>query len=119
MKSVDVCKFGGAAVGSAEAVRIAAAHVECGRLARTDRASRPIVSTDGRDGRRVRAGRPHSLVVIVSAMSGITDLLHGAARAALCGEDFAPAADEFENRHATLARDILKKPQRMLDEIRA
>src|ERR1051325_5306946 len=100
MKSVDVYKFGGAAVGSAEAVRIAAAHVECGRLARTD-----------------RAGRPHSLVVIVSAMSGITDLLHGAARAALCGEDFAPAADEFENRHATLARDILKKPQRMLAEI--
>src|SRR5689334_7309103 len=92
MKSVDVFKFGGAAVGSAEAVRIAAAHVS-------------------------RAER--QLVVVVSAMAGITDLLHGAARTALRGEDFAAAADEFENRHLALAREVLKKPQRMLDEIRA
>jgi aspartokinase/homoserine dehydrogenase 1 len=92
MKSVDVYKFGGAAVGSAEAVRIAAGRAEA---------------------------PPTRLVVVVSAMSGITDLLHGAARAALRGDGFAAAADEFESRHVALAREVLKKPQRMLDEIRA
>src|SRR5947207_7688604 len=95
MKSVDVYKFGGVAVGSAEALRIAAAHV------------------------RGRVENPSHIVVVVSAMSGVTDLLHGAARAAAKSEPFAGAVAEFESRHAALARDVLKKPQRMIDEIRA
>src|SRR5437763_2230286 len=101
MKSVDVYKFGGAAVGSAEAVRIAAEHV---RVA----AAAPAAGA--------RSGRRYTLVV-VSAMSGITDLLHGAARAALHGADFEDAVAEFESRHLALARELLKK--RMDDEIRA
>src|SRR5437763_737422 len=101
MKSVDVYKFGGAAVGSAEAVRIAAEHV---RVA----AAAPAAGA--------RSGRRYTLVV-VSAMSGITDLLHGAARAALHGADFEGAATEFESRHLALSRELLKK--RMDDEIRA
>src|SRR5262245_20032735 len=92
MKSVDVYKFGGVAVGSADAVRIAAGHV--GRA-------------------------PNPTVVVVSAMNGITDRLLGAPRAASHGHDFAAAAAEFEGRHVALAREILKKPQRMIDEIRA
>ena len=95
MKSVDVYKFGGVAVGSAEALRIAAGHV------------------------RGRVENPSHIVVVVSAMSGITDLLHGAARAALEGQPFASAAEELESRHVALAREVLKKPQRMIDEIRA
>ncbi|MEK6376082.1 MAG: aspartate kinase [Acidobacteriota bacterium] len=94
MRSVDVYKFGGVAVGSAEALRIAAAHV--------------------------RRGGPR-LVVVVSAMNGITDLLLGSARAALRRdrEAFAAAAAEFETRHIALAREVVKKPQQLVDEIRA
>jgi aspartokinase/homoserine dehydrogenase 1 len=94
MKSVDVFKFGGAAVGSAEALRIAAEHV---------------------------GARSGKLVVVVSAMSGITDLLLGAARAALAGDRdaYERAAAELESRHVALAREILKKPQPLVDEFRA
>src|SRR5207244_10887287 len=60
------------------------------------------------------------IVVVVSAMSGVTDLLHGAARAALRGDRdaFGAAATEFESRHIALAREVFKKP-RMIDQIRA
>src|SRR4051812_32544318 len=102
MKSVDVYKFGGVAVGSAEAVRIAAGHVRVAAAASAARAP---------------SGRRYPLVVVVSAMSGITDLLYGAAHAALNGQDFESAAAEFESRHLALARELLKK--RMDDEIRA
>lgn len=80
-ESVDVYKFGGAAVGTAEAVRIAARHV---------------------------ARAPGRVVVVVSAMQGITDLLHAAAHAALRSDRDAyhAAADEFERRHTALARDL-------------
>src|SRR4051794_16118497 len=104
MKSVDVYKFGGVAVGSADAVRRAAEHVSVAAAA----------SAAG-----ARSGHRYTLVVVVSAMAGITDLLHGAARAALRGDDFDAAVSEFESRHITLAREVLKKPQRMLEEIRA
>src|SRR5207244_11676757 len=109
MKSVDVYKYGGVAVGSAEALRTAAGHVARG--ARTSgpqaldlrsgahrSAGRPEVD-------RLRTGGPRSIIVVLSAMSGITDLLHGAARAALDGQAFESAAAEFASRHVALARD--------------
>lgn len=78
--SVQVYKFGGAAVGSAEALRMAAEHV--------------------------RAAEPR-LAVVVSAMDGITDLLLGAARSALEGDrkSYQKAAREFESRHIQLVED--------------
>ncbi len=80
-ESVDVYKFGGVAVGSADAVRIAANHV---------------------------ARAPGRVVVVVSAMQGITDLLHGAARSALNRDRdaFTNAANEFESRHLELIRSL-------------
>jgi len=94
MKSVDVYKFGGVAVGSADALRRAAEHV------------------------RNSKGK---LVVVVSAMTGVTDLLLGAARAALQRDRdaYERAAAEFESRHVALVKEVLKKPQRMLDEVHA
>jgi aspartokinase/homoserine dehydrogenase 1 len=82
MKSTEVYKFGGVAVGSADALRVALAHVRRG------------------------AGR---LVVVVSAMNGVTDLLLGAATSALrgdrarCGE----AADAFHERHIALVNALV------------
>jgi aspartokinase/homoserine dehydrogenase 1 len=104
MRSVDVYKFGGVAVGSADALRIAAGHV-----------GRALSPSGG------RVKNPSHLVVVVSAMNGITDLLLGSARAALRRdrEAFAAAAAEFESRHIALAREVLKKPQPLIDEIRA
>ncbi len=83
-KSVEVFKFGGVAVGSADAVRTAVAHVRA--------ATSP-------------------LVVIVSAMNGITDLLLGAAQSALRGDRAAceEAARTFHDRHASLVNDLLGK----------
>ena len=49
MEKPDVFKFGGVAVGNAEAIRLAAGHI--GRVA-------------------------PNVAVVVSAMNGITDLLH-------------------------------------------
>ena len=87
MQSVDVYKFGGVAVGSAQAVRIATEHV--------------------------RAGAPR-LVVVVSAMNGVTDLLLGAARAAEAGDRAATeaAAVEFESRHGALIDEVLTQRAR-------
>jgi aspartokinase/homoserine dehydrogenase 1 len=83
-KAVQVFKFGGVAVGSAEAVRVAAAHVK-------------------------KAGGP--LVVVVSAMNGITDLLLNAAQAAQRGDTqaAADAARTFEERHVALVDDLFGK----------
>ena len=73
MKSVDVYKFGGVAVGSAEALRIAAGHVRVAASA----------SAAG-----ARSGHRYTLVVVVSAMSGIyrTALYHYAANGTVPGE---------------------------------
>ncbi|HET8796426.1 MAG TPA: aspartate kinase, partial [Thermoanaerobaculia bacterium] len=57
--SVDVFKFGGVAVGSAEAIQIAAAHVQRG-ISATNR-----------------------VAAVVSAANGVTDMLLAAAQAAL------------------------------------
>jgi bifunctional aspartokinase / homoserine dehydrogenase 1 len=91
---VDVFKFGGVAVGSADALRRAAAHV---------------------------AHAPGKVIAVVSAMNGVTDLLLDAARSALARDSdaYAKAAAEFESRHTALAKEVLKKPQKMLDEVRA
>jgi aspartokinase/homoserine dehydrogenase 1 len=76
---IDVYKFGGAAVGSPEAVRIAGEHV-----------------------RRASA----RLVVVVSAMVGITDLLLETAKAALRGR--APSTDEFAKRHIEVIDGVIR-----------
>jgi aspartokinase/homoserine dehydrogenase 1 len=82
MKTLEVYKFGGVAVGSADAVRAALAHV-----------------------RRAR-GR---LTVVVSAMNGVTDLLLGAAAAAVRGDRaaFHEASIAFEVRHLALVVDLI------------
>ena len=91
-ESVEVYKFGGVAMGDADAVRMAATHV--------------------------RAGGPR-LAVIVSAMQGITDLLHGAARAAVQRNASAweAAVEEFEKRHRAVVGDLLRQRKRLNSEI--
>ena len=82
MAPIDVYKFGGVAVGSVEAIRAAVGHVS--KVA-------PRVA------------------VVVSAMQGVTDLLLGAAKAALKGdrESIATAAAEFERRHRELIAGVI------------
>ncbi len=84
---VDVYKFGGAAVGDAEGLRVAGEHV---------RAAAPRVA------------------VVVSAIEGMTDLLLGAARSALAGDrsSYQGAAKEFEGRHGQLVSALIRKRQR-------
>lgn len=83
----DVFKFGGVAVGNAEAIRIALGHVR-------------------------RAGS--NVAVVVSAMNGVTDLLLDAGQAALrrylgrCEE----AAAEFESRHLALVEELIASKRR-------
>lgn len=80
--NIDVFKFGGVAVGSAEAIRTAVAHVK-------------------RSAPRVAA--------IVSAANGVTDLLLESGQAALRGDRaaFISAAKRFETRHEELIRDLV------------
>ena len=83
----EVFKFGGVAVGDAEAIRIALAHV--------------------------RRAAPN-VVVVVSAMNGITDLLLDAGHAAL-RRDRGPcedAAAELEARHMLLVSELIKSKRR-------
>src|SRR4051795_10570626 len=83
----EVFKFGGVAVGSAAAMRIAVAHV--------------------------RRAAPN-VAVVVSAMNGITDLLLDAGQAALrrdvarCEE----AASEFQSRHLALVDELIATKRR-------
>ncbi|HSP33522.1 MAG TPA: aspartate kinase, partial [Thermoanaerobaculia bacterium] len=88
---IEVYKFGGVAVGTADAVRAAEKHV--------------------------RDCKSH-LVVIVSAMNGITDLLLDCARAALAGdrETCRGAAETFESRHMQLVEELIDD-QRVADEL--
>lgn len=83
MIGVDVLKFGGVAVGSADALRVAAGHV--------------------------KAVAPRA-VVVVSAMNGMTDLLLDCARAAVDGERdvFRRHAAEFEGRHTALIEELIR-----------
>ena len=79
----DVYKFGGVAVGNADAIRIAAAHIK--HVA-------PRVA------------------VVVSAMTGITDLLHEVAQAALRGdrETYQEAARQFAAKHEAVVDDLMR-----------
>lgn len=81
-RPIRVFKFGGTSVGSAEAVRRALAIAE--------------------------AHAPR-LVVVVSAMNGVTDALLGAAHAALAGDRTAAqaAVATFRQRHLDLIRDLI------------
>ena len=94
MSKIDVYKFGGVAVGSAEAIRIAAGHVK--------RAA-PRVA------------------VVVSAMNGVTDLLLNASQAAVRRdrEAWERAAVDFEQRHVDVVKTLLTSPDALLDEIAA
>ncbi|MCU1245768.1 MAG: Aspartokinase, partial [Acidobacteria bacterium] len=80
---VEVYKFGGVAVGSAEAIQAAVRHV--------------------------REGAPARLAVVVSAMNGVTDLLLDCAQAALRRDRprYEAAAAEFASRHATLIPQLI------------
>ena len=82
-RSIDVYKFGGVAVGSAAAIRTAMGHIR----------AQPRV------------------VVVVSAMNGVTDLLVEAGRAALSGDrqKSEAAADTFYRRHADLLPELFAK----------
>jgi aspartokinase/homoserine dehydrogenase 1 len=83
----DIFKFGGVAVGNAEAIRIGLGHVR-------------------------RAGA--NVAVVVSAMNGITDLLLEAGQAAL-RRDLArceEAAAEFESRHLALVSELIASKRR-------
>ena len=90
--SVDVYKFGGAAVGNAEALRIAAEHVRAA---------------------------PARVVVIVSAMQGVTDLLLDASRAALGGDriKYEFAAEQFAMKHREVVAALMPDDRRLDSEI--
>ncbi|HEX3071405.1 MAG TPA: bifunctional aspartate kinase/homoserine dehydrogenase I [Thermoanaerobaculia bacterium] len=83
----EVFKFGGVAVGNADAIRVALAHVS-----------------------RAAPG----VAVVVSAMNGVTDLLLEAGQAALrrdrarCDD----AAAQVESRHRTLVAELVATPDR-------
>ncbi|HEY8131649.1 MAG TPA: bifunctional aspartate kinase/homoserine dehydrogenase I [Thermoanaerobaculia bacterium] len=84
---IDIYKFGGAAVGSAEALRIAGEHVRTA---------------------------PDRLAVVVSAMQGMTDLLLESTVAALEGdrEAYEGAAEEFARRHHELVVGLIGNRRR-------
>jgi aspartokinase/homoserine dehydrogenase 1 len=79
---VEVFKFGGVAVGSADAIRTAVAHVK-----------------------RAAPG----VAVVVSAANGVTDLLLAAGQSALRGDRiaFITSAKKFEARHEDLLRELV------------
>ncbi len=83
----QVFKFGGVAVGSAEAIRTAGRHVEA-------------------------AGS--RLAVVVSAMNGITDLLLSAAQSSLRGDriEYITAAKQFEVRHNGIVNALISQSAR-------
>jgi bifunctional aspartokinase / homoserine dehydrogenase 1 len=102
-RQLQVCvyKFGGVAVGTPEAIRIALGHVVEGQ------ASSPVL--DGR-------GRPslHAVLAVVSAMNGVTDLILDAAHTAERGdgETASAAARAFHDRHAALVPELIASRNR-------
>ena len=86
MKNLLVMKFGGSSVGSAERMRVAA------RLSSEQRKKRP-------------------LVIVVSAMSGVTDLLLDATKHAEAGDPKGLAATihKLEERHEKACRELLPR----------
>jgi len=95
--NIEVYKFGGVAVGSADAIRTALAHV-----------------------RRGIAQPKTNIAAVVSAMNGVTDLLLDAANAALRGdrEKAAASARKFYERHDALIPELITHRNRA-DGLRA
>jgi len=89
--NIEVYKFGGVAVGSADAIRTALAHV-----------------------RRGIAQPKTNIAAVVSAMNGVTDLLLDAANAALRGdrEAASEAARAFFERHVALIPELITNRER-------
>ena len=89
--TIHVFKFGGVAVGSADAIRTAVAHV--------------------------KRAEPN-VAVIVSAANGITDLLLEAGQAALRGDrvDAITLTKRFELRHEELIRELVQGYPRLQDD---
>lgn len=85
--AVEVFKFGGVAVGSAEAIRVAGEHV--------------------------KSAAPR-LLVVVSAMNGVTDLLLSAGEAALRAEriEYITASKQFEVRHNGIIDALIAQRER-------
>jgi bifunctional aspartokinase / homoserine dehydrogenase 1 len=83
-----IFKFGGTSVGSAEAIRLATQQVKEAKA---------------------------RLVVVVSAMSGVTDLLLGGVQAAVAGDAARAeeAAGTFEHRHLETTAQVLAVPARL------
>ena len=79
---IEVFKFGGVAVGSAEAIRVAVQHVK---------------------------NAAPGVAAVVSAANGVTDLLLDAGTAAYRGNriDWLTAAKRFEARHEELIRELI------------
>jgi len=93
--TLSVYKFGGVAVGTPDAIRLAAQHVK-------------------------RAAP--NVAVVVSAMSGVTDLILDAAQAALRGDRIAwiTSAKQFEARHTELVAALIsnqKRAEKLRNEI--
>ena len=82
--SVQVLKFGGTSVGSAAAISAVVSIVRA-------------------------AAREHQVVVVVSAMSGVTDTLIRSAHAAVAGDGqlFDDAALELERKHVAAAQELV------------
>ena len=98
LKDILVMKFGGTSMGSAERIRVAA------RLSAAERRRRPVV-------------------VVVSAMSKITDLLIDTLRRAESDDQDGMDANlvKLEERHVTTCRELLPagKQEAVLAEIRS
>ena len=98
LKDILVMKFGGTSMGSAERMRVAA------RLSAAERRRRPVV-------------------VVVSAMSKITDLLIDTLRRAESDDQDGMDANlvKLEERHVTTCRELLpaEKQEAVLAEIRS
>src|SRR5262249_43710409 len=89
MNDLLVMKFGGTSMGSAERIRVAA------RLSAEQHAKRPVV-------------------IVVSAMSGVTDLLLDSLRKAEAGDqtDLEANLDKLGRRHVEACRALLPSNRR-------
>ena len=122
--TLEVYKFGGVAMGGPEAIRSAVRRVAAARRpAEGAAAAAGGVSTASRAARQApktpRAARSGGVgstrvACVVSAMSGVTDLLLAAARAALAGDRAAweDAAARFEARHQEVVTALVASPAR-------
>jgi aspartate kinase len=89
MNNLLVMKFGGTSMGSAERIRVAAA------ICTEQKAQRPVLA-------------------VVSAMSGVTDLLLGALRHAEADDEagIESSIQSLSDRHEKTCRELLQEPAR-------